>query len=378
MTIYFVMIAAVLIIPLACAKIRKEETRNKTILLLSVAVVFFVMACKASSVGRDIYSYELLYERIKTCSWKDYDISWMEWGYEFLTMVFTHIFHASFQTFMVCVYLFVFVSYYFFIRRYSRDYTSSVIIYICFTFFTFDTSAVRTMIGVTICLFAVPFAEKKGILNTIIFVAITLVAAQIHQSAYIFFAVYFVIKHKFSIKTAVFYFIVPILLFLFRSQLYTQINLHLKTVEESDVAIGGNVLIYIFSIAFTAVIWFLHGRDKGSEKLILQTSDCMSVGDTVKDRAKSTFFNDSGLAMRVIYAGLIVQIFCVGTVLTRMAEYMIIFILILVPNSLARLNDRSRIIAKWLLYILAIIYFWRFSLVGNDLDIVPYRFFWNV
>ena len=380
MTMYFLLIGIVLIIPLACAGIHNKEVRDKRILILSMLAVFLLMALKAPTVGRDIDSYRRLYEMMQFRSWQNYDISWMEWGYELLTMVFVHVFHASFQMFMVCVYAFLYYSYYRFFKRYSQDFTTSVLLYICFTFLTFDTSAVRTMLGVGICLFAVPFAEKKGLKNTVIFFVITLLAAQIHKSAYIFFVVYFVIKVKFSIRSAVLYVGIPALLLAFRSRLYVLINLYLKTVSEAGSAVGGNMLIYIICLVLTGAIWYHFDRGAGSNKSVAQNEEQMPSPYTAsgEEGLIVDYFNTTGLAMRLIYVGIIMQLFAANSVLARMAQYMQIFILILVPNNLSRLSTRSRIIMKMLLYAFAIIYFWYFSLAANALDIVPYKFFWTV
>ncbi len=381
MTMYFLLIGIVLFIPLACAGIQNKEIRDRRVLALSMFAVFLVMALKAPTVGRDIDGYRRLYEMMEFRSWQNYDVSWMEWGYELLTMVFVHIFHAPFQVFMICVYGFLYFSYYCFFRRYSQDYTTSVLLYICFTFLTFDTSAVRTMLGVGICLFAVPFAGKKGLKNTAIFIAIILLAAQIHKSAYIFFVVYFVIKIKFSIRSAALYIGIPAVLLAFRSQFYVLINLYLKTVTEAGSAVGGNMLIYVLCLILTGAIWYYYDRGTSSSSLDFEISRATNTATEVTSDAEGkliSYFDTTGLAMRLIYAGIVMQLFAANSVLARMAQYLQIFILILVPSNLDRLNARSRMIMKMILYLFAIVYFWYFSLAANALDIVPYKFFWTV
>lgn len=369
MGVYFCLVAAITILPLLLSPIRNSDRRNKAVLFLSLILIFLLMALKAPSVGRDTAGYKRIYEAMVYQPWSDYDISWMEWGYEFLMMVFTHIFHASFQMFMTCIYAFVYYSYYCFFKRYSEDFTTTVILYICFTFLTFDMSAVRTMIGVAICLYAVPYAEKSGILNLARFALITFVAAQIHKSAYIFFAVYFVIKVKITFATAILYFGIPAILFLFKSQFYMIINLYFKSVQESAISIGGNLLVYIISIVLTLFVWVYYKR---RNRLI--------ENDSNNDKAQielSAYFENSGLAMRMIYVGIVLQIFASGTVLTRMAQYVQFFILVLIPNNINRLDVKSRAVVKFILYALVIAYFTKYTLLANALDIVPYRFFWS-
>lgn len=370
MDIYFILIFVILIIPLLFSVVKKKKRRDNWILLASIVAVYLLMALKAPSVGRDIAGYKRVYEAIQYQSWSNYDITWMEWGYEFLMMVFTHVFHASFQTFMACVYAFVYFSYFVFFKRYSEDYTTSVMLYICFTFLTFDMSAVRTVIGVAICLFAVPYAEKRGFVNLLKFVLITIAAAQIHRSAYIFLAVYFVIRTRFTAATSILYIGVPAVLFLFKNQFYRLINLYITSVRESTMSLGGNLMVYAASILLTV---FVRTYYKNSR----QNSDSAEWAEDEQPSGIANYFENSDLAMRMIYVGIVLQLFASGTVLTRMAQYVQVFILVLIPDNIARLDRKSRVIVKMVLYALAILYFARYSLFANALDIVPYRFFWS-
>lgn len=369
MDIYFVLIGVVLILKIACSGIKNIDRRKRVILRASILCLFLLMALKGPSVGKDIAGYKRVYEAMKYQTWDDYNLTWMEWGYEFLMMVFTHIFKVPFQTFMVCIYGFVYYSYYRFLKMYSQDYTTSIILYICFTFLSFDMSAVRTVIGVTICLFAIPYAQKDGIKNFLKFFLIVLIAAQIHKSAYVFFAVYFVIKIPFSQKSFVVYAGVPMALLMFRSQFYGIINTYFKSVEESSISLGGNLIVYIVSIVLTWFVWVYYKNHK---------NNLVKLEESRTDNIANCYFSDTGLAMRMIYVGIILQLFGVGTVLTRMAQYFQVFILVLIPDNLMRLDKRSRVIVKMLLYILAIAYFVRYTLIPDPLDIVPYDFFWQV
>ena len=367
---YFGLIVFILIIPLIFAPIKEKKKREQNILLLSIVAIFLFMAFKAPSVGRDIAGYKRMYESMRYLPWSNFDIYWMEWGYELLMMIFTHIFHASFQVFMMCVYAFDYFSYYVFIKRYSDDYLTSALIYICFTFLNFDMSAVRTTIAVAICLFAIPYAEKKGSSNCLKFVLITLVAAQIHKSAYILVVVYFVIRIELTIKSSIFYLGIPAALFLFKSQFYGIINTYFKSVEESSVSLGGNLLVYIITIALAIFTWQYYKRyDKFNSK------NAVSGGNISKE--VGSYIKSSSLGVRMIYTGVVIQLFSSGTILSRMAQYFQIFIIILLPNIVNRIDPKSRVVIKFALYVLAIAYFVKFSLLDNMLDIVPYQVFWS-
>lgn len=374
MSVYFSLVGLTLIIPLALTFfVKNKKNRELYTLMISMFLVFLVVVLRAPSVGKDIMGYKRIYENMQYQTWKNFDTTWMEWGYELLMMIFTHIFHASFQTFLVVIYAFVYYSYFNFFRKYSVDYTMSILLYICFTFFTFDLSALRTVLGLAICLLAIPYAQKKGFVNFLVFVAITLAAAQIHKSAYIFLVLYFAIKFDFNRKTAIFYIGLPLLLFIFKGHFFGIINVYFKSVEESKGSIGGNLIIYICSILMTGIIWL---NIKSNQKKIMENVTVNENNRSKFDKI-TKYLKSSGFEVRMVYLGIVLQLFAGNTILSRMGQYAQIFILLLLPNNIKQIDWRSRVIVKYGLIILVILYFWKYSLDANALGIVPYKFFWS-
>jgi len=159
-------------------------------------------------------------------------------------------------------------------------------------------------------------------------------------------------------------------LLLLKSQFYGFINTYLKSVQESRTSLGGNLLIYIMSIVLTIYVWIYYKKPHKSYSEMTE--------DNSRSSAMATDFSDSGLAMRMIYVGIVLQLFGAGTVLTRMAQYFQVFILILIPNNIMRLDQKSRMMVRMILYSLAIVYFIKLTLIPDPLDIVPYKFFWKV
>lgn len=372
MLIYFLLIGYILSIPLILARVEKDtRKRNAAILFLSLLGIFFVMAMKSQGIGIDTASYKKNYELMSIQPWGKYDITWMESGYEILTMIFTHIFKAPFHIFIIFVYAFVFFSYGLFLKRYSEDYTLSLMLYVCFTFFTFDASAVRTVIGIAICLFAFPFAKKKGFWNFAAFILITLFAAQMHRSAYIFLIIYLIIKIPFNIKTFWIYIGAPLVLFLFRSRLIRFVNLNIKEVEEKAVQIGGNIIFYILAVVLTTLIYITYARDKN-----FFNSD--SHNGAVNNRLIQNYFENNGMMMRILYFNIILQLLFYGTVLIRTAQYAQIFLIVFIPNNIKRLNKKDEVLVKLFLFMFLIWYFWKYSLSVPELSMTPYKFFWNV
>lgn len=359
--IYFTVISLIIILPYITQNMKHNSSynkRDKTVLFISLLLIFLILVLKSPSVGRDILGYKRIYESMAYATWDDFDVCYFEWGYELLMMIFFHVFHSSFQFFMFCNYLFLFISYYLFIRRYSCDFTFSVLIYFCFTFFVFDTSAVRNFIAIGICLFSVPYIYKNDLLSIFKFIALVLMASQIHSSAYIFFLVFIIIKTKITLKTWWLYIVVPAILFILRSQIYNFIYLYLKPVNEGNIDIGGNILFLIANV-FCGILF-----------LYIKYKDDKFVGFSNKDKITADF-------IRIIYASILIHLFTSGTSLSRLASYLQIFIILLLPNCISMLEKRQSIAFKFIVYAFLIFYFYRFAYVPNSLDILPYSFFWN-
>lgn len=371
MIIYYGLIAYVLLIPLLARFFYSDyDKRKKTTLFLSIMGIFLLFSLRATSVGRDISGYEDIYNQMQYVTWNNFDVSWMEWGYELIMMVFVHIFHASFQTFMIYVYAFIFSSYYFLIKRHSSDPSFSILVYICFIFLTFDMSAVRNAIALAICLYAVPVAYKKGLRSMLLFFATCIIASQVHVSAYIFILFYFIIRIEGTKISAILYAGFPVILLLFRTQLYVLINTHLRSVSESNITIGGIGSFYIAILMFAYIIILLGRKQNGFNYKSHEMVDNGSEYSSIFSSDVSTYFH-------LVYVGVVIMLFASGTVLTRMAHYFQIFIIILIPNCTAKLDEKSRILIKMLFFAFLIWFFWKYTLIANPLDTVPYRFFWQ-
>jgi len=362
MTVYFLLVAVIIFLPIFVEKIfgNSPKIRNAELGML-LGCVFILCALKSPNVGRDILGYKNIYDVMKYKTWKDFDVCYFEWGYEFLMMIFSNIFQMSFQGFMACVYSFVFYSYYLFIKRYSQDYAFSVLIYVCFTFLPFDMSAVRNMIGVAICLLAVAHAQKSGIKNAVIFFVIVIAAAQVHKSAYVFLVAYFVIKTPINKKTVPVYAGATLIILFLREPLYSVVDKYLKSLDEMEnVRVGGSFLFYTAIVLMAYLLWVI------AKKQYSRNENAWINERNLID------FKSINLSARLVYSGIIVQLFATGSVMIRLAAYLQIFLVILLPNCVCKLDRKSRWIVKSLFYVFLIWYFYKFSLATNELNMVPY------
>lgn len=352
MTPYICLIAFIFLLPIFLKTIFKKNMNN-SYLLLSMIAIFLIMSLKSTSVGIDTDGYAKMYETFFRASWSNYDLYWTEWGYETLEMIFTHIFHFDFYQFTAVIYVFICFSYYRFWKKYSSDYTLSMIIYICFGSFVFDLSGIRNALAIAIFLFAVPYIEEKGIKNIIKYLLIVLIAAQIHKSAYVCLLLLLFVKCSFPIIAYVF---IPVIVLILRPVLLPVILIISNQEVSTGVQVGGNIIFYIFILLLP--VFFALINTKGKIK-------------------KSQMYNElfsNILALKMFYFSILLVIIAGESTFNRIANYGLFFITILLPNSLIKLDKKTRIISKLLLYFFLLCYFWIFKISVNQLKMLPYVF----
>ena len=372
MLIYLELLAFLFAVMVISRVLFKTEKRQKIFcLILSAVAVYLVLALKAPSVGRDIEGYKRMYEAFKDASWGHYDLYWTETGYEFLEMFFTHTLGFTFQGFAACIYAFSVLSYSFFFYKYSEDVTLSWVVYISFGFFTFDISGIRNMLSIAIVLVAVHFAEKKSVWLNALFFALVILAAQIHRGAYFCIFMFFFIRFAMEKSKKILLPLFAVAAAAVRPFANSILSFLDTKKEVEQIYIGGNIIAYIFILAFPFVVWAVAKYEhNATQKYIGKDTPLISSKE---------YFKTIEMPMRVFYFGIVTVILAgVGTsTLVRLAQPALFFMTLIVPNSLQKLEPKSRLIMKTAIYALFVLYFYIFKLRANDLDMCPYIFYWN-
>lgn len=370
MLIYIYLLIFIFTVKVASEILFKKPQRQKIFcLIISMIAIYLVLALKAPSVGRDIEGYKRMYESFKGASWSNFDLYWTETGYEFLEMVFTHILKFDFQMFAACVYAVSLICYSVFLYNYSTDVTLSLFVYISFGFFTFDISGIRNMLSIAIVLFAVMFAEKKSVWLNLIYFALVIVAAQIHRSAYFAILMFFFIRFSFKENKKLLlplFAVLALALRPFANNILAFLNTSNK-VEE--ISVGGNIITYILALAFPFVIWGVAKYNNSANQKY--------TGNNSAVLSREDFFSGMEMPLRVFYFGIITTVLAGIGNLVRLAQTSLFFMTLVIPAPLAKLEPKSRLIMKTVFYGLLALYFYIFKLRANDLDMCPYRFYWN-
>lgn len=352
MTPYICLIVFVFLLPIFLKIIFKNNINNKY-LFLSIIAIFLILSLKSTSVGTDTYGYEKMYESFFRASWNNYDLYWTEWGYETLEMIFTHFFNFDFYQFEAILYAFICFSYYNFWKKYSSDYTLSMIIYICFGSFVFDLSGIRNALALSIFLFAVPYIKEKEIKNILKYFLIVLIAAQIHKSAYVCILLFLFVRYSYPVIS---YLLFPIIVLIFRPLLSPLITVISGKELATGIQAGGNLFFYIIVLLLPIVFILIKSKGVISKSII---SDYLALNST---------------GIKMMYFSILLMLLAGESTFNRVANYGLFFMTILLPNSLVVLDKRTRTIIKMILYFFLLCYFWIFKLSINELNMLPYIF----
>lgn len=345
------------------------KLRNKIILIFTIICLFLIYSLRSVEVGRDIEGYALMYKQYQYASLSNFDLYWTEPGYEFIELIFSKYLHVGFQLFLAIIYAFICVALYCFWIRFSLDTTFSLLIFICFSFFSFSVSALRQMLSIAICLFAYPLANKKGVKYFIFYLLLSFIAYQFHRTACVMIPLYFVIKVPPKRDTYLIYFLLIALLFLFRSLIYSYISENIISVNEVSLSsgIGGNVIFYIITIYFCMTIQLLYRKK-------IRLNNYKSTAPEFLTDIQAELLEQS---LCIFAMGVAILIFSSNTALTRLSQLEMMYLTLVLPNSVALLSAREKLLVKLVFYSFFITCFIKYSLLLNQLNIIPYRFFWK-
>ena len=369
MQIYLVLVAAIAALMFAEEIGGTFRGRNMPF-KLGILLVFSVLALKKSTVGIDMPGYERNYYVCSEVPWDDFDWAYFEPGYMLLMKISSKLFGLDFHSFCVIAYLFITLSLYFFLKKYSERPCLSLLVYVCYTFFAFNVSGLRNSIAIGIVLIGLTLLRNESKKSVIAFVACVVLAAQVHTSAWIALLYVPLSKFKFTKPHVAALLMVGLLTIVLRSALY---SLLASTIRDFGAAPtmspGGNVLALIVLLIFSGISIFIiqnrkrfgmRGRPADGASLISEAQlECLA------------------LAFACVFLGVILLLISAESVLSRAAMYLLIFSLILLPNVVVHYDAGTRFAILICVAVLLFAFFYNTSLIKNSLDLVPYSYFWD-
>lgn len=361
MTEYLLLLGFIFAVGIFCFSNFKNENRETIFLRIVFLAIFLLCALRASSVGRDLPGYENAFLVTKKVAWNNYSYIYFESGYVFLMKVCVRL-GMSFQWFISITSAITLIPLYFYIKKHSENPFLSILIYICYVFFEFNMTGIRQAIASSIVLLGFLIflnAKKFARIKLLLFI---LLASTIHTGAFvcILFLPFSFIKKMPTYTCAISLFTVVAILFRKNILLLLQYAFPEDKINvQAGIYIGLN-FIFIFAL----VIYFLATYRKKDLKC-----------DNLHERDKLLKLTE----WQIKWFMFSVPIILVLGMDTAVRSYMFFsqVIIVQLPNSLSVWKKGDRIFINAALIVFFVIFFFTNTLIPNNFDIVPYRFFWE-
>lgn len=336
---------------------RKEYSRGKAFLIICTIFAIVVMGFRDASVGADTSNYGRIYENMQQYdTFKSFAESknlfengflLSESGFYACSWVLSRFFpHYRFLILAVSITVGVCIAR--FTWKNSKDYTISLISFVCLGMMTFCMSALRQSLSMAICLLSYEYAKERKFFR---FLFVVLIAVLFHRSAAVFLIVYFVYYLRFNWKSLAIGTFVLSLLFVFADEL----TVFYDDLTGEDYALaetfdsGGLFVVLIYVLCIVAAI--------------------MINGKMRTDRKETMPFYLSlvGLSMYLLR-------FTTVQIFERISYYFVFFLMILLPSTITQLKERDRKLIVLLFVILSVaLYAYRI----NKSSFVNYKFSWD-
>lgn len=352
MLVYLGLLLLILFLTLICNQFIKDtKLKNKIITGVSLLAIYLIYVLRDYSVGIDTDAYYYTYEQMKIIPFEDFDSNYMEKGYQFLMKI-CILAKMDFRMFLVISYTIVIIPLYFFITKYSKNVSLSIIFYICYQFFIFGLSGIRQTITLGICLLAYIVIEEKVKWRYIWFTLLVAIGFLFHKSALVFIFVPLVRKIPLN-KTSLVSFVVMFLVaFAFKDKISNFLAGY--TGYAGNFTLGLNYMLVLFIIIISIMtIWYTN-----------------NLNENPKNKEVAKWFKMSCYA-------LMLHTTLYTTVLLRAASLLTIFFILLVPSFLEMFNEKTKKVLVPLINFALVLFFFATALATNQLEITHYKFFWQ-
>lgn len=330
-----------------------NSRRNIRSMKIFWLILFMLLILRHETVGIDTEVYAYIYEQISDMSWLDAINRSAEIGYSFMNKL-VSMFALDFRWILI---ISAYLSVGFVARgyiRYSLDATLTISIFIILSNFLLLFSGLRQAIAISIGFWTFECVRNK---NKGLFITSVILAMLFHTSAFMLLVMYPL--YHLRVEKWHLFGIIPVLsvLLVFNKEIFGVLSIILMRYTKYDATISstGAVTMLILFILFLIFSF-----------LIPEESELDN--DTV------------GMRNFLLFSVALQMFASLHTLAMRMNYYYIIFIPLLIPRII---NCRSikwkqvGTIARYVMIVFFMVYFFVTAPVDNVLNTFPYRFLWE-
>ena len=364
MSMYVCLIIYIVTVPLVFDAFKDYAMRRKMIAFFCMFAVFLLLSLKAPSVGSDIWGYKQAYELARSQQWSSWDYIYYEKGYIFLNKLFSRL-GVSFQLFTAILYAFTCFAWYKIIKKHSTNPAMTVLIFVCYQFLVFSISALRQTLSMAICIFAFLELEKDTLRSFLFSIVLSFCAYSVHTGALAFIAI--IVAWLLSKNKKTMGLLETILTLIAGIVLRTSI----QSIVKKEFGKSGFNLSFITSGNFWLIVFIF---------IFIYYTYYLTVSGTSKNIYSQLSEEDSVMctfSVRISLYCILGQILFSGNTVLRSVMYITLFIAVFLPSFIDRYSYKSRTIIYVLFGAFLIALFIAQTLLPNQFQILPYKFYWE-
>lgn len=353
--VYVIILAGII---LTCEVNRiKLKAGNRTIdgtqayIIIWGFVLIALVALRAEAVGHDTSMYEIIYQRaFNNNSLGDFisNYGYTEYAYYFVEYIVSKL--GNYRLFLAVMAVISVAPTIFVIYRYSENRVLSLILYVCFPYYTFCMSGMRQAAAMGCIMLAYHCIKKKKLVPYII---LCVIAMLFHSSALLFFPVYWIDKIPYKKLTRVVAVIIMVAAYVLRRSLWEIATMFARQQHSSNEA--GGQMMYLFMVLSVVLGYyykkeFVEKKNESSNKVLLYLQILSVALWPIASINSATF---------------------------RMYYYYHMFIVLFVPSLISSINKRIEKLIVISGYLFVSIFFIVTQILPVSQGFNPYMFFWQ-
>lgn len=364
--IYLAIIFVIVIFACIVRFDKKNQIRsNKLFIFVAFLLLGLLCVLRSSSVGRDTSAYLAAYQKTQLVPFSNFDYIYFEKGYVLLMKICCAL-KMNFQLFLVVCYLIMLIPIAVFIYKNSNNLLSSVLVFICYTYFEFYLTGIRQALSISLFLIGLLFLMREGkiIFRLFAYYVFLFIAFFFHRSAAICVVVPIFMLFKNTSRFTIGLTTLTVLFIAFRPFIFPFVKdvFDKGTMDTtSNIYIGMNVIV----LTLIAILLLFYVRKLSSSAL------CRNISKN------NNFLKYGYFLINIFVFSIAVAVFFGTDISARAYMYPNIVIVVLLYRPINLFEKRNKDLLMLIIDICLICYFAYGIFSSNNFDINPYYFFWE-
>ncbi len=331
---------------------------------------FVITAFRDLSVGSDTINYARIFNRITSYNsfFEACEYERIESGYVALNYILGCM-GLDYYQFQFLVSLFIYVSYFYFISKYSKNVGLSCFVFLTLRFMFGPMNVVRMYMAVATLLYSLPFIQKKKFIP---FFLCVLFAMLFHKTAFVFILLYplaqIEVRKKIVLPVIAVAGIIAIRGKMFFLYLTNALGLYENYLNKDQFVTDGKIAIYVMlaiNVCFALFIWYIEQNEIDHGPLKIKTEKDISVSQICK-------------ASILIILVLSIIGLC-NTIMGRITGYFAFCWLVMIPMVFSLIKDKAKAFVFYIIVAASLFVQFQITMIyrPNWNCVEPYQFFFG-